>query len=114
QGERHRPDRGKASKTSNVLIVSPGTKHYELASCQVISMANSASWTQGGGQGALFPVSPVSPFLAEITGGSRRAEKRPLPVAATVRMQVMEDLGIHDVAGLVRYAIHVGLVAPDA
>jgi DNA-binding NarL/FixJ family response regulator len=31
----------------------------------------------------------------------------------THRMQLMERLGIHDVAGLVRYAIHTGMVAPQ-
>lgn len=31
----------------------------------------------------------------------------------THRAQLMERLGIHDVAGLVRYAIRVGLVTPD-
>ena len=29
------------------------------------------------------------------------------------RAQLMERLEIYDVAGLVRYAIHVGLVLPD-
>lgn len=32
----------------------------------------------------------------------------------THRAQLMERLGIHDVAGLVRYAIRTGLVSPDA
>lgn len=32
----------------------------------------------------------------------------------THRMQLMERLDIHDVAGLVRYAIRVGLVTPEA
>jgi DNA-binding NarL/FixJ family response regulator len=31
----------------------------------------------------------------------------------THRMQLMARLDIHDVAGLVRYAIRIGLVAPD-
>ena len=31
----------------------------------------------------------------------------------THRMQLMERLDIHDIAGLVRYAIRVGLVNPD-
>lgn len=30
------------------------------------------------------------------------------------RSQLMEALGIHDVAGLVRYAIRMGVIAPDA
>jgi RNA polymerase sigma factor (sigma-70 family) len=31
----------------------------------------------------------------------------------THRAQVMKELRVHDVAGLVRYAIRVGLVLPD-
>jgi len=31
----------------------------------------------------------------------------------THRMQLMARLDIHDIAGLVRYAIRIGLVAPD-
>ena len=30
------------------------------------------------------------------------------------RGQIMERLGVHDVTGLVRFAIRVGLVSPDA
>jgi hypothetical protein len=30
------------------------------------------------------------------------------------RSQLMDALGIHDVAGLVRYAIRMGVIAPDA
>jgi len=33
--------------------------------------------------------------------------------ADTHRVQLMERLGIHDIAGLVRYAIRIGLVSPD-
>jgi len=36
-----------------------------------------------------------------------------IKTAETHRAQVMKELGVHDVAGLVRYAIHVGLVIPD-
>ena len=32
----------------------------------------------------------------------------------THRADVMKRLGIHDVAGLVRYAVRVGLVSPEA
>ena len=31
----------------------------------------------------------------------------------THRTQMMERLGIHDIAGLVRYAIRMGMVLPD-
>jgi DNA-binding NarL/FixJ family response regulator len=32
----------------------------------------------------------------------------------THRMEIMNRLGIHDVAGLVRYAIRIGLITPDS
>ena len=32
---------------------------------------------------------------------------------ATHRTQLMEQLGIHDLVGLVRYALRMGLVEPD-
>ena len=32
----------------------------------------------------------------------------------THRAETMKRLGIHDVAGLVRYAVRVGLVSPEA
>ncbi len=34
--------------------------------------------------------------------------------AETHRTQLMQRLDIHDVAGLVRYAMRIGLLAPDA
>jgi DNA-binding NarL/FixJ family response regulator len=36
-----------------------------------------------------------------------------IKTAETHRARVMKELGVHDVAGLVRYAVHVGLVLPD-
>jgi DNA-binding NarL/FixJ family response regulator len=51
-------------------------------------------------------------------GNTTREIARILNVSAktveTHRARLMEELDIHDVAGLVRYAIRVGLVAPDA
>ena len=37
-----------------------------------------------------------------------------LKTVETHRTELMERLGIHGVAGLVRYAIQVGLVHPDS
>jgi DNA-binding NarL/FixJ family response regulator len=31
----------------------------------------------------------------------------------THRAQIMERLGIHDVAGLTRYALRIGMIGPD-
>ena len=39
--------------------------------------------------------------------------KNSVKTVETHRMQLMERLDIHDIAGLVRYAIRVGLVKPD-
>src|SRR5262249_39795337 len=47
-----------------LLIVSPGTKQIRSASCQVISIANSASWTHGCGQVALFVIAGLATSLA--------------------------------------------------
>jgi DNA-binding NarL/FixJ family response regulator len=51
-------------------------------------------------------------------GNTTKAIARRLDIsvktADTHRVQLMERLGIHDVAGLVRYAIKVGLVKADA
>jgi DNA-binding NarL/FixJ family response regulator len=50
-------------------------------------------------------------------GNSTKAIARKLDVSVktveTHRSQLMDRLDIHDIAGLVRYAIRVGLVAPD-
>jgi DNA-binding NarL/FixJ family response regulator len=42
-----------------------------------------------------------------------RTLKISVKTVETHRMQLMERLDIHDIAGLVRYAIRVGLVKPD-
>jgi DNA-binding NarL/FixJ family response regulator len=40
------------------------------------------------------------------------ALKLSVKTVETHRAQIMERLGIHDVAGLVRYAMRIGLVPP--
>ncbi len=73
----------------------------------------------GGEGGALEQLTPrqreVLQLVAE--GNSVREIAQLLHVSVktveTHRAQLMERLDIHDVAGLVRYAIRVGLVAPD-
>lgn len=68
------------------------------------------------------PLDRLTPRQREVLqligeGHSTKAIARKLAISvktvATHRTQVMEHLGIHDVAGLVRYAIRVGLVAAD-
>jgi hypothetical protein len=53
------PHRRGGELSCNVRIVPPGMKHYGLGSCQVAPITNSDIWTHGGGQMALFPVSPM-------------------------------------------------------
>jgi DNA-binding NarL/FixJ family response regulator len=73
----------------------------------------------GGEGGALEQLTPrqreVLQLVAE--GNSVKEIAQLLHVSVktveTHRAQLMERLDIHDVAGLVRYAIRVGLVAPD-
>jgi DNA-binding NarL/FixJ family response regulator len=73
----------------------------------------------GGEGGALEQLTPrqreVLQLVAE--GHSVKEIAQILQVSAktieTHRAQLMERLDIHDVAGLVRYAIRVGIVAPD-
>jgi DNA-binding NarL/FixJ family response regulator len=54
-------------------------------------------------------------MLAEGMGTREIAERLHLSVKTveTHRAQLMERLGIHDVPGLVRFAIRAGLIAPD-
>jgi DNA-binding NarL/FixJ family response regulator len=68
------------------------------------------------------PSDPLSPRQREVLkliaeGLPTKAVARRLDIsdktAETHRTQVMERLGIHDIAGLVRYAIRIGLVDPN-
>jgi DNA-binding NarL/FixJ family response regulator len=75
----------------------------------------------GAGEGALSP-DPLTPrqretlqLIAEGHSTKEIASILHLSVKTveTHRMQLMARLDIHDIAGLVRYAIRIGLVAPD-
>ena len=46
-------------------------------------------------------------------GIATRLERSPKTIE-THRSEIMKRLGIHDVVGLVRYAIRVGLLPPEA
>ena len=72
--------------------------------------------------GAPSGVSPLTPRQREILqlvaeGLTTRAIASRLAISAktveTHRTHLMDRLGIHDLAGLVRYAIRVGLIEPD-
>jgi DNA-binding NarL/FixJ family response regulator len=58
----------------------------------------------------------VLQLIAE--GATMKAISRKLEISVKTaemhRSQLMDALGIHDVAGLVRYAIRMGVVAPDS
>jgi DNA-binding NarL/FixJ family response regulator len=43
-----------------------------------------------------------------------RKLNRSVKTVEMYRSQLMKELGIHDIAGLVRYAIRIGLIGPDA
>jgi DNA-binding NarL/FixJ family response regulator len=57
----------------------------------------------------------VLQLIAEGNSSKQIAEKLGIHVrtAETHRTQIMEALDIHDVAGLVRYAIRMGLISPE-
>jgi DNA-binding NarL/FixJ family response regulator len=76
----------------------------------------------GGGEADARPAERLTPRQREILqliaeGATTKEIARKLGISVkTVEMhraQLMERLGIHDVAGLVRYAIRIGLVTPD-
>ena len=75
-----------------------------------------------GQQGAAASLEHLSPRQREILqllakGYSRRQIAEHLVISPktvdTYRGQMMEQLAVHDVAGLVRYAVRMGLVTPD-
>lgn len=75
----------------------------------------------GVGEGALLAVltprqREILQLIAEGTSTRDMAERLFVSVKTveTHRAQIMERLGIRDVAGLVRFAIRAGLISPDA
>jgi DNA-binding NarL/FixJ family response regulator len=82
-----------------------------------------AAYTQGALASAEEPFAVLTPRQREVLqlvaeGHSNKEIASRLNVTLktveTHRTELMERLGIHGVAGLVRYAIQVGLVRPDA
>jgi len=81
-----------------------------------------AAFTQGGAMPGDGPLALLTPRQREVLqlvaeGHSNKEIASRLNVALktveTHRTELMERLGIHGVAGLVRYAIQVGLVRPE-
>jgi RNA polymerase sigma factor (sigma-70 family) len=77
---------------------------------------------EAGGEEVLFPFDRLTPRQREVLqlvaeGHSTKEIAQLLNVSVktveTHRTQIMERLNIHDVAGLVRYAIRTGLVTPE-
>jgi DNA-binding NarL/FixJ family response regulator len=82
-----------------------------------------AAFTQGGAMPSEGPLAVLTPRQREVLqlvaeGHSNKEIASRLNVALktveTHRTELMERLGIHGVAGLVRYAIQVGLVRPES
>jgi DNA-binding NarL/FixJ family response regulator len=112
------------------LIKDSATAELELALKSVmrgetyLSPAISRQVVEGYVQrmGAGAPVDPLTPRQREVLKGiaEGRSTKRiaadlglSVKTVETHRAQVMERLGIRDVAGLVRYAMRTGLVPPE-
>jgi len=78
-----------------------------------------AEGARSSAQGALEVLTPrqreVLQLIAEGHSNKEIAGRLSLSpkTVETHRTELMERLGIHGVAGLVRYAIHIGLVQPD-
>jgi DNA-binding NarL/FixJ family response regulator len=112
------------------LIKDSATAELELALKSVmrgetyLSPAISRQVVEGYVQrmGAGAPVDPLTPRQREVLKGiaEGRSTKRiagdlglSVKTVETHRAQIMERLGIRDVAGLVRYAMRTGLVPPE-
>jgi DNA-binding NarL/FixJ family response regulator len=72
----------------------------------------------GAGQGSASPLTPRQrEILTLVAEGKSTKEiahglKLSVKTVETHRAQLMERLSIHDVAGLVKYALHMGLIPP--
>lgn len=125
-------DRAMRSGAAGYLIKDSGTAEVELAVRAVargesylspaVSRQVVAEYTRLAGEQAADP-GPLTPRQHEILkliaeGLSTKGIARRLDISVktveTHRAQLMERLGIHDVAGLVRYAIRNGLVDQDS
>jgi len=83
------------------------------------TLARHLDAADAGAAGDRPPLTPrqreVLQLIAEGNGTRLIAEKLAVSVKTieTHRAQIMERLGIHDVAGLTRYALRIGMIGPD-
>lgn len=129
--EKEYADRALRAGAAGYVIKDAGTSELEMAIRAVargeaflspaISMHVIANYSRMAGDGA--SANPLSPRQREVltliaAGLPTKAIARRLDIsiktAETHRTLLMERLGIHDIAGLVRYAIRIGLVDPNA
>jgi len=97
-------------------------RHGETFLCSAISKRVVDAYVKrvGGKRSALEPLTPrqreVLQLVAEGNSTKEIARKLSLSVKTIEmhRTQLMAALDIHDVPGLVRYAIRMGLISPDA
>jgi DNA-binding NarL/FixJ family response regulator len=116
------------SGASGYLVKDAATEELEIAIQAMrdgniylspkISKAVVSGYVGGGAGGVAVLTARQSEILRMIAQGLATKEiAYHLGLSAktveTHRAQIMERLGIHDVAGLVRYAIRVGMVTPD-
>ena len=113
------------------LLKDAGTSELEAAIRAVVRgetflspavSERAASRGDGGGAAGTTALEALTPRQREVlqliaeghsTKGVAAVLGLSVKTAETHRMQLMQRLGIHDVAGLVRYALRVGLINPD-
>jgi len=72
----------------------------------------------GAGQGTASPLTPRQREILTLVANGKSTKEiahtlnLSVKTVETHRAQLMERLNIHDVAGLVKYALHVGLIPP--
>ena len=95
------------------------TYHSPAISRQVVEgfLGRAPAAPDGGGEGEVLTPRQREILQLVAEGGSSKEIATALGLSAKTveahRSQIMDRLGIHDVAGLVRYAIRVGLVSPE-
>ena len=110
----------KDSATAELEIALKSVMRGETYLSPAISRQVVEGYVQRMGAGA--PVDPLTPRQREVLKGiaEGRSTKRialdlglSVKTVETHRAQIMERLGIRDIAGLVRYAMRTGLVPPE-
>jgi DNA-binding NarL/FixJ family response regulator len=105
-----------SSGISAVRAVAAGSRYYSRALRHALPAEMTPAVVRESGAASLTPRQlEILKLIAR--GNTTKEVARQLGIsiktAQTHRTQLMERLDIHDVAGLVRYAIRAGLVTPD-